>query len=268
MSARFTLSDSAYLAAHHIPTYLTDVLGLIGHIEKGDDKQQQPPSQVKAIEFLAAYFTLLSSPAGTSAGGSSILHRDFRYVNSTPATRLAFIAMFRRCCCSGLEAEVLTPESVHQLCLLLCVDFPFSLVRNAARITTEVPPATAAAASPPPAVGMSLRDFSHKLFVLFFFSEFLNQCALTFRSIDTNGSGRVGRSDFRARLAEVREKKKDEFSCPHAQAIEEALQTPANPTGAGPSSDDIMFNSFCVELFAHRRIHEALASDWHPTAEE
>jgi hypothetical protein len=271
---RFSLSDSAYLTAHHIPAYLTDALGLIWHLEKGDEKQQQQQSnssasssagRIKSLEFLAAYFTLLSSRTS-----SAVLHRDFRFVNSTPATRLAFILVFRRVYIEGLENEVLTPESVHQLCLLLCVDFPFSLVRNAARITTDVPPATSAStAAASTTSGMSLRDFAHKLFVLFFYSEFLNQCALTFRAIDSASSGRVHRRLFLTRLLEVREMKAREFSCPEREAIEDALRSPSERDGNGAVADDeIMFNSFCVELFAHRRIHQALSSEWKPLIDE
>src|SRR5690349_5751353 len=89
-------------------------------------------------------FTTLSDPA------SSVCHRAFSYVNSTPATRRAFIALFRRSFLdsngtadggssstaasdapSSLANACLGAEEVHQLCALLCVDFPFSLVRNA-----------------------------------------------------------------------------------------------------------------------------------------
>jgi hypothetical protein len=111
-------------------------------------------------------FTLLSS-------SSHLFHRDFKYLNSTPSTRLAFVTLFRRCFSSLDDGAPLAPEAVHQLCMLLCADFPFSLVRNAARITTDVPPTTQQPTPVQPQ--MTFKEFAHKLFVLFYFSGLLKK---------------------------------------------------------------------------------------------
>ena len=213
-------------------------------------------------------FTLLSDPA-------HVFHRDFKYVNSSAASRLAFIRLFRRVFlaphCSTLSAETaapLGPEALHQLCCLICTDFPFSLVRNAARITNDPVGAggnaTAVAAVAAAAVGveMSLAEFAHKLFVLLYYSEFLNQCALAFRAIDTAGTGRVARSEYARRLRGVLQSRGGDFSCPPATAIDDALLLlPASSAAAtnGDSADEgVMFNSFCVDLFSHALIRRSL----------
>jgi hypothetical protein len=257
-------------------------------------------------------FTTLSDPA------SSVCHRAFSYVNSTPATRRAFIALFRRSfldrtgvagdsndgassaiagaatASSSLADACLGAEEVHQLCGLLCVDFPFSLVRNAARITNEPPSASSTAASegtvtagPKQQTTPPLRQFAHKLFVLFLFSEFLNQCALAFRALDTAGTGRVARARFHRRIVAVVEQQQQQqqqrlrqtsgagggaesgrdsarsspasavfFSCPPRAALDDALRsTSSDDTDADGS---VMFNTFCVSLFAHPLVARAL----------
>jgi hypothetical protein len=116
---------------------------------------------------------------------------------------------------------------------------------------------------------MPFSEFAHKLFVLFFFSEFLNQCALSFRSLDLSSLGRVRRSEFATKLSEVINARSGEFSCPRREAVEEALKattlSPKAATQAAEASDpalhapdEIMFNSFCVDLFAHPMIYQAL----------
>lgn len=211
-------------------------------------------------------FTLLSDPA-------HVFHRDFKYVNSSAASRLAFIRLFRRVFLSphnsSLSAESaapLGPEALHQLCCLICTDFPFSLVRNAARITNDPAGAggNAAAAASAAAAGveMSLAEFAHKLFVLLYYSEFLNQCALAFRAIDTAGTGRVARSEYARRLRGVLQSRGADFSCPPAVAIDDALlllpASSAAATNGGSADEGVMFNSFCVDLFAHALIRRSL----------
>jgi hypothetical protein len=63
----------------------------------------------------------------------------------------------------------------------------------------------------------------------------------------------VSRHAFQTRLHDVLEKKTNEFSCPPVRAIDDALRTNAE--------EEVMFNSFCVELFAHPKIHEALEQE-------
>lgn len=212
---------------------------------------------------LSLSFTLLSDPA-------HVFHRDFKYVNSSAASRLAFIRLFRRVFLSphssSLSAETLGPEALHQLCCLICTDFPFSLVRNAARITNDPAGAggnaAAAAAAAAAGVEMSLAEFAHKLFVLLYYSEFLNQCALAFRAIDTAGTGRVARSEYARRLRGVLQSRGADFSCPPAAAIDDALlllpASSAAGTNGGSADEGVMFNSFCVDLFAHALIRRSL----------
>ena len=165
-----------------------------------------------------------------------------------------------------MDGAALSAESVHQLCCLICVDFPFSLVRNAARITNESAVGGGGggggAGSSSGSGEMRFVEFAHKLFVLFFFSEFLNQCALTFRGLDGGGLGKVPRRAFLSRLKAVVEKRAAEFSCPPLRAVEQAL-APA-PTTASPAEkeerEQVMFNSFCVDLFAHPLVRQAMES--------
>lgn len=81
-------------------------------------------------------------------------------------------------------------------------------------------------------------------------TEFLNQCALTFRSLDTRGLGRVSRPLFRTNLLEVLHKKMSECTCPAIQTVLDAI---------GDHDDEtIMFNTFCVDLFNHKDVYDVL----------
>ena len=174
--------------------------------------------------------------------------------------------------------SLLNAAAVHSLCCLLCADFPFSLVRNAARITNDAPPAAPASAATLSASASSgdipLLSFSHRLFVLFYWSEFLNACALAFRALDTAGVGRVNRGAFKAKLRETMRAKRGVFAMPDEAAIEDSLAE-LSPRGSargsggadaddstGTSPDDeqsgVMFNAFCVDLFAHPLVRQAL----------
>eukprot|EP00462_Mataza_sp_D1_P020792 CAMPEP_0175142064 /NCGR_PEP_ID=MMETSP0087-20121206/12541_1 /TAXON_ID=136419 /ORGANISM="Unknown Unknown, Strain D1" /LENGTH=189 /DNA_ID=CAMNT_0016425725 /DNA_START=294 /DNA_END=863 /DNA_ORIENTATION=+ len=147
---------------------------------------------------------------------------------------------------------MMKPESYHQLLCLLCPDFPFSLVRNASRITIEVVDSQAP---------ISFGIFSKRLFILFFFSEFMNQAALAFRTIDKNASGKVSREVFLEYLDKILQTKSAQFSCPAANVLKEVLNSLKNEVvdeTSGTADDEIMFNSFCVSLFEHSQVETAL----------
>jgi hypothetical protein len=233
-------------------------------------------------------FTAQSDP-------SSICHRSFAHINSSVSTRRAFIALFKRSFLQTadgrpsngnhvLNTSAVSAESVHQLCCFLCADFPFSLVRNAARITNDTTDGGGNISSDTtvsngsgssPSADVSLSSFSHKLFVLFLFSEFLNQCALAFRALDVNGTGRVNRKRFARRLQSIVDNAEVGQGCPSAKAIEQTLKSttlanssnaPTNATSSASTDsaktedDQIMFNAFCVTLFAHPLVAQALIS--------
>lgn len=122
-------------------------------------------------------------------------------------------------------AAAVTAETLHQLLTLLCPDFPFSLVRNATRITPGgwrwSPPRRSCAQRPPadPAAAAAAVPFavlSRRLLLLFLHGDFLNAAAFEFRALDecvlsslarprarTTARARAGRKQARARCPEV-----------------------------------------------------------------
>jgi len=288
---RFTCSDQEYIEQFNLRSLLTDALAIAS----------QAPGKMRPLECLATYFTVVSTDVA-----ASVCHRSFAHVNSTPATRRAFIALFRRSFLegeagsseSGLAIACLSAEEVHQLCGLLCADFPFSLVRNAARITANTDSSDGRASSDGGSITQQpLRQFAHKLFVLFLFSEFLNASALAFRALDVDARGRVSRRRFHRRLLGVLDAQRQAqhqagareasavasaaaaagalFSCPPRQALDDTLLLPSSspsssraPSRASTSDggdeaeedkeEEVMFNAFCVRLFAHPLVARAL----------
>jgi len=176
---RFALSAKKYLEKYYILRYIQDAVSLML-----ENKCERP------LHFLADYFLSIEK-------GANVLHRNFRYVNCTPRNRQSFIQQFYDAYKSIDEYEELSIDSFHQLLTLLCRDFPYSLVRNASRITMEVKEI-------PTKVAFS--EFSLKIFILFFFSEFMNQSALSFRTIDKNATGKVKVGVFMEHLKQIIDK--------------------------------------------------------------
>mmetsp|Transcript_17385 Transcript_17385/g.32997 ORF Transcript_17385/g.32997 Transcript_17385/m.32997 type:complete len:180 (-) Transcript_17385:687-1226(-) len=114
---RFEMTSKKYLDKHHVLKYLQDAIGLM--IE---NKVERP------LHFLADYFASIER-------GTNVLYRNFRYVNATPRNRKSFILQFGTVYKHIQPTEELSIDSFHHLLSLLCRDFPYSLVRNASRIT-------------------------------------------------------------------------------------------------------------------------------------
>jgi len=188
------------------------------------------------LKFLSDYFKSV-------VDGTNVLHRSFRYVNSTPRNRKSFIRQFYSLYKHINSDEELTVDSFHELLTLMCSDFPYSLVRNASRITMEVKDFPQK---------VNFRDFSLKIFILFFFSEFMNQSALSFRTIDKKSTGKVEVSGFLERLRYI-VNKSPKFSHPGISVLEEVLNNSAK-------NKFVMFNEFCVKLFLHPNMAKALES--------
>lgn len=224
------MSAKEYLEAHSIRKYMQDSVALML-----ESKEETP------LDFLASYFQSVSN-------GTNVLFRQFKYVNSTPRNRRSFIRLFSDIFSAFRASESLKPEALHQLLCLLCPDFPFSLVRNASRITVDVVDA---------APVVQFKDFSKKIFILFFFSEFMNQAALAFRTIDKKASGKVNKTEFQEALQKIVLTKSQAFSCPSREVVNDvfaSLQKQKTEDTAG----SIMFNAFCVALFQHPHVELAL----------
>jgi len=233
------MSAKEYLETHSIRKYMQDSVALMV-----ESKEETP------LEFLASYFQSVSN-------GTNILFRQFKYVNSTPRNRRSFIRHFSDIFSAFRTSESLKPEALHQLLCLLCPDFPFSLVRNASRITVDVVDAV-------PTV--HFKDFSKKIFILFFFSEFMNQAALAFRTIDKKASGKVSTGEFQEALKKIVMTKAHVFSCPSRDVVNDVFSSLQRQHVQGrntkedkkPDDDSIMFNAFCVALFQHPQVELAL----------
>lgn len=225
---RFDCTAQEYLDEHDVRKYLQDCLSLLCELK------QTPP-----LQFLAAYFN-------AAATGSNVLFRQFKYVNCTPHNRRCFVQQFKQIFRGFNAKEVMKPEAFHQLLCLLCPDFPFSLVRNASRITID---------AVEPSVEVQFGEFSRKLFILFFFSECMNQAALAFRTIDNKATGRVAGRLFLEYLTKILVAKSSLFSCPSLAVVESVL---LSIDSGSKEEDGVMFNAFCVSLFNHPEVESAL----------
>lgn len=128
-------------------------------------------------------------------------------------------------------------DEFHQLLCLLCPDFPFTLVQNAARIDLHW---TADPAHVP------FGAFADKWALLFFYSEFMNLSAQAFKQLDTADTGKVPRHAYLSALLALVSAKRLEFVCPDTTLLFRVLA----PHAGGAISDEIMFNEFCVHLFS------------------
>ena len=224
---RFSMSARKYLEKHHVIKYLQDAVGLM--IESRAEKP---------VEYLAEYFR-------TVLQGSNVVRRRFGYANQTPRNRQSFVRQFYEAYSGFGDDDELTIEGFHQLLTLLCRDFPYSMVRNASRITMEVKDLPSR---------VRFKAFSLKVFVLFFFSEFMNQSALAFRTIDKKATGKVRVSQFMNKIRGILDKDPN-YSYPSLAVLQEVLGT----SSAGVDPDrEVMFNEFCVKLFNHPRMESAL----------
>eukprot|EP00455_Lapot_gusevi_P028779 TRINITY_DN3083_c0_g2_i1.p1 TRINITY_DN3083_c0_g2~~TRINITY_DN3083_c0_g2_i1.p1 ORF type:complete len:187 (+),score=22.80 TRINITY_DN3083_c0_g2_i1:66-563(+) len=132
-------------------------------------------------------------------------------------------------------------DDYHQLLCLLCPDFPYTLVQNAARIDLNWDKDP---------VYVKYGEFSRKLAILFFFSEFMNHSAQAFKSLDQHDTGRVLWRDYSALLTKLVQTKAQDFNCPDVLVIDEVLHH--------AERSEIMFNEFCVRLFDHPKMELAL----------
>jgi len=187
---RFEMPSKKYLDKHHVLKYLQDAVGLM--IENRVDRP---------LNFLADYFASIER-------GTNVLYRNFRYINSTPRNRKSFIEQFHRVYKHIQPDEEFSIDSFHQLLSLLCRDFPYSLVRNASRITMEVKEVPGK---------VKFRAFCLKIFILFFFSEFMNQSALSFRTIDHKATGKVKVGVFIKHLKDIVGKTPNFRCCLHVR---------------------------------------------------
>ncbi len=95
-------------------------------------------------------------------------------------------------------------DEFHQLLCLLCPDFPFTLVQNAARIDLHWQ-------RDPERVPFGA--FADRLGLLFFYSEFMNHAAQSFKALDAGDTGKVLRQTLLSALLALAAAKRTEFVC-------------------------------------------------------
>jgi hypothetical protein len=190
------------------------------------------------------------------------LTRSFRHINSNQQSRRTFVhyalSQFGSpSLTSSSLYNIQAPEELHQLFLLLCPDFPSTLLRNAARITPLTPSS------------FSFPCLFVRVLLLFELSDFLNGCAIAFRALDKAGNGKVEKSAFESAIKRMMERKKTEQTNESEMfESEESGAAPVNSPMAGispelmpnihtlisnslqfDSGEHLSFNSFCVGLF-------------------
>lgn len=139
-----------YLAQHGVDVFLRDVVQQVLAL-RGD----QP------LLTISKYFA-------AAARGAHVSGRAFAFVDACPRNRLAFVRLFQTSFAANIDAhERLVVEDYHQLCQMLCPDFPVRLVR--------------AAAQPLPDAKVAFADLSRALHLYFFYRRFLKEVERVFR---------------------------------------------------------------------------------------
>ena len=130
------LPAEEYLERHDVRTYLHDALALL-LVHRPD----------KPLEFLAEYYR-------RARRGENVRNREFKYVNSTPRNRLAYLALFRRTYAKLAERSDLTFLDYLELQRVLCPDFSSQFCEDVRphhhhrRPPSHLPSRTRAPASP------------------------------------------------------------------------------------------------------------------------
>ncbi|BFZ05315.1 hypothetical protein BsWGS_08354 [Bradybaena similaris] len=147
----FSLTVEAYLAKHHILTYLEDSITQL--LECREENPKVVPTQ-----FFCEYFRSLQD-------GQHTMFREFAYIKSTPHNRISFVVLFWKCFQQiGKKGDLLSMQEYHSLLGLLCPDFPFQMVQNIARIVLIDDALDCL---------ISFSDFIYAFQVQFYFEEFL-----------------------------------------------------------------------------------------------
>lgn len=134
------LPAEEYLERHDVRTYLHDALALL-LVHRPD----------KPLEFLAEYYR-------RARRGENVRNREFKYVNSTPRNRLAYLALFRRTYAKLAERSDLTFLDYLELQRVLCPDFSSQFCEDVRPPPpppehAPLPPLPRASASPSACVG-------------------------------------------------------------------------------------------------------------------
>ena len=155
-----------YLAQHGVDVFLRDVVQQVLAL-RGD----QP------LLTISKYFS-------AAARGAHVSGRAFAFVDACARNRLAFVRLFQTSFAANIDAhERLVVEDYHQLCQMLCPDFPVRVVRAAAR--------------PLPDTTLAFVDLSRALHLYFFYRRFLKEVECIFRDAtalvrDGGGAGGAG----------------------------------------------------------------------------
>jgi centriolar satellite-associated tubulin polyglutamylase complex regulator 1 len=112
------MSDKEYLSLFQVREYLSDATALLLNSAAND----------RPLQFFHTYFQNVTS-------GEHVLFREFKFISATPYNRRCFLRIFRGTYRSLPSEHELSLFSYHQLLTAFCSDFPFSLLRNASRIS-------------------------------------------------------------------------------------------------------------------------------------
>ena len=157
-AALAALDADAYLDRFHVRAYMQDALALLlVH------RPEQP------LPFLAEYYRRVRH-------GDNVRNREFRYVNSTPRNRLAYLTAFRRTYANLSERTDLSFLDYLELQRLLCPDFSSQFCEDVAKCLTT----TGALSN-----ALGFQPFLSMFQLLFYYSEFMMQAGEVYRKCMT-----------------------------------------------------------------------------------
>jgi hypothetical protein len=164
-AALAALDADAYLDRFHVRAYMQDALALLlVH------RPEQP------LPFLAEYYRRVRH-------GDNVRNREFRYVNSTPRNRLAYLTAFRRTYANLSERTDLSFLDYLELQRLLCPDFSSQFCEDVAKCLTT----TGALSN-----ALGFQPFLSMFQLLFYYSEFMMQAGEVYRKCMTTAAAGGG----------------------------------------------------------------------------
>jgi len=164
LESQSTLSFTSdnYLTQNFILEYISDAL------ERLLECKSRSLSKQDVLEFFTQYFKNVKN-------GSHIMYREFKFVMLTPFNRACFIQNLYQAYNNLDERDdAFNSRDYHALIVIICNDFPYSVIRNCARIISPDKNSEDF---------YSFKDFIHAIKILLYYDEFVREAMKVFNTL-------------------------------------------------------------------------------------
>ena len=148
-----------------------------------------------------------------------VAFREYKYIRETPRNRRAFLLLaWQTLFPVGAQSEMLSVADYASVINLLCSDFPFKLVRSAAKLVL-IDDALECL--------LPLTDFFPAFQLLFFYQDFVSVCRSMFKECKAaSGTASVATADFLLQLEIGRATMEQQDLFPDLAVVQSALVEP------------------------------------------